>query len=162
MHLEDVFPSPSLFPSGNASYALALATHKVISNVVQAAQELVIPNVAPILDERGREYFNETRIRQAASRGATQKEEGQILERKNAVLKELSVIIGMLEGKRDKSGPFFEGKKISYADFCIVCYLAWFQRVERDTGFSGRRGGSGFMGCMFAFSRGARRGEDMG
>lgn len=133
IHLEEVFPSPSLFPSGNASYALALATHRVISNVVRAAQEFVVPSTALILDKRGREYFVETRSREFGKPLAEvrPKDEETVKVKEEAVLKELSVLVKMLKGKLGKEGPFLEGERISYGDFYIVSYLAWFQRVER-------------------------------
>ncbi|KIM95771.1 hypothetical protein OIDMADRAFT_106317 [Oidiodendron maius Zn] len=103
IHLEEVFPSPSLFPSGNASYALALSTHTVISN-------------------RGWEYFVETRSREFG------KPLAEVRPKDEETVKRLGEDA---EGKLGKEGPFLEGERISYGDFYIVSYLAWFQRVER-------------------------------
>ncbi|KAF4217500.1 hypothetical protein CNMCM8980_004891 [Aspergillus fumigatiaffinis] len=60
-HLDQHYPTPSLFPSGDASYALTIAVGKLITSAVNKARPLIIPNVAKFLDDKGREYFIKTR-----------------------------------------------------------------------------------------------------
>ncbi|RAK78719.1 putative glutathione S-transferase [Aspergillus fijiensis CBS 313.89] len=141
-HLEEAFPNtPSLFPSGDASYALALAVSKLMGAVWINAVPLVVPRVADFLDARGREYFIKTRSAQFGKPlSKVRPRDAREVERLiDAMKRDMAVIVMMLRGRRgnkenddnnDGGGPFFEGKTPGYADFLVVAVLAWFQRGD--------------------------------
>ncbi|KAL4798682.1 hypothetical protein BDV19DRAFT_376869 [Aspergillus venezuelensis] len=63
VHVERAFPTPSLFPSGAVSYALAVVVDSLMGNVVKKSIRLLIPPCERLQDSRAREYFVETRSR---------------------------------------------------------------------------------------------------
>ncbi|KAL4782040.1 hypothetical protein BJX76DRAFT_359290 [Aspergillus varians] len=128
-HLEEQFPERPLFPSGNASYALAVAVERIIGGVAFAVYTLVLPPVADILDPRGREFYRRTRSavfgKPFEEIGPTDKAEIQEMLTKAKM--EMAPIVQMLKGGNGKTGPFLEGDKPSYADFILEGYLFWFK-----------------------------------
>lgn len=138
LHLEAAFTAPqhpTIFPSGEASIALAIAVQKILSQVIVKGMNLVLPKIPAILDERGREYFERTRaewfgceVCDLAPKGDEEtKKAWEVLEG------ELLTLTEMLRGAsgRKKTGPFFEGEKPGYADFLVVAFLAWYERADR-------------------------------
>ncbi|KAL2008784.1 hypothetical protein VTN00DRAFT_6978 [Thermoascus crustaceus] len=139
LHLEEAFPAPtyaSIFPSGDASYSLAVAVDKIFSDVFKKAFPLVVAKVPGILDERGAKYFYETREKwfgkPLSELGPQSAEEVQAMWKEAE--KELEVLVKMLKGPdgKNKEGPFFEGEKASYADFLLLGFLAFFERVNGE------------------------------
>ena len=136
-HLDKFFPSPPLFPSGDASHALSVAVAKILSNVRQkcmsAPSMLVFPDVPDILDPRGKEYFIRTRSEMFGKPldELRPKNEGEVRVATEAAKKEFAVLAEMLKGSGQNTGPFFEGDKLGYADIFLVCYLAWFERADK-------------------------------
>ncbi|KAJ5970924.1 uncharacterized protein N7479_000842 [Penicillium vulpinum] len=135
MYLDKLYPSPPLFPSGDASYSLMVAVQKLLSLLSPSTRALIIPNVPYKLDERGREYFIRTR---SAAFGKPLSEvrptdEAELLALWQLVEKESETLIKMLKGRDGKKGPFFEGEKAGYADMILAGVLAWFQRFDPDT-----------------------------
>ncbi|KAL2002752.1 hypothetical protein VTN02DRAFT_6031 [Thermoascus thermophilus] len=139
LHLEEAFPAPtypSIFPSGDASYSLAVAVDRIFSDVFKKAFPLVAARVPGILDERGSKYFHETREKwfgkPLSEVGPQSAEEVEAMWTETE--KELQVLARMLEGPDGKArkGPFFEGDKASYADFLLLGFLAFFERVNRE------------------------------
>lgn len=133
LHLDRVFPSPPLFPSGDASYALYLAVGKILGTVTEQCFKLVMPAVADILDPRGKEYFIATRSEMFGmplSELAPKDAEG-IRAATEGAKRELTALANMLKGREGKTGPFFEGDKPGYADFAVVAWLAWFERANK-------------------------------
>ncbi|PYH94334.1 hypothetical protein BO71DRAFT_230542 [Aspergillus ellipticus CBS 707.79] len=132
MHLDNTFPSPPLFPSGDASYALLLAVTKITSLLEPAFRPMIVPRVAEHLDPRGREYFVETRSRalgKLLDQVRPRDEEG--LERLWRVLEsESAVLVGMLSGREGKKGPFFEGEVPGFADLLLACHLGFIERFD--------------------------------
>ncbi|OJJ86273.1 uncharacterized protein ASPGLDRAFT_24399 [Aspergillus glaucus CBS 516.65] len=119
MHLDKVFPSPPLFPSGDARYALLVAVGKIASLLEPGFRPLIVPRVADHLDPRGQKYFHETR---SAALGKplsevrpTDKESLDKLWK--LVETESAALIKMLKGTEGKKGPFFEGEEPGFADF---------------------------------------------
>ncbi|EAW09382.1 glutathione S-transferase family protein [Aspergillus clavatus NRRL 1] len=135
-HLEATFPTPPLFPSGDASYALALAVHKLISIAFSTARPLILPPVADFLDPRAQEYF--VRTRSAAFGQPLADVRPRDPERVRALtadtLKDLEIVVQMLRGWEGKksNGPFFEGETAGYADFIVVAFLAWAERADQE------------------------------
>lgn len=132
LHLDKVFPSPPLFPSGDASYALFVALGKVAGGMGPGIRQLVIPNVPQHLDPRGQEYFNRTR---EVSFGkplseVRPKDQAGLDEIWKTVEAESQTLVSMLKGRDGKKGPFFEGEKVGYADLMICCVLAFFERMD--------------------------------
>lgn len=134
LHLDAVFPSPPLFPSGDASFALMLAVTRVLGVVTEHLYPLVIPAVMEILDERGQEYFNRTRSELFGKPVAEMRPKDPESRRQTeeAALKEMGFIVRIVKGRPEKKGVFIEGEKPSYADFCLVSWLAWFERSDRQ------------------------------
>ncbi|GFF37547.1 probable glutathione S-transferase GSTU6 [Aspergillus udagawae] len=133
-HLDQHYPTPSLFPSGDASYALTIAVGKLLSAAVGKARPLIVPNVADILDDRGREYFIKTRSAWFGKplSEVRPRDPQQVKEATDELKKELEVLAQMLRGKVGKTGPFFEGDKPGYADFIVVSFLAWAERADKE------------------------------
>ncbi|GIC86727.1 glutathione S-transferase family protein [Aspergillus udagawae] len=133
-HLDQHYPTPSLFPSGDASYALTIAVGKLLSAAVGKARPLIVPNVADILDDRGREYFIKTRSAWFGKplSEVRPRDPQQVKEATDELKKELEVLAQMLRGKVGKTGPFFEGDKPGYADFIVVSFLAWAERSDKE------------------------------
>ncbi|KAJ5555294.1 hypothetical protein N7535_007733 [Penicillium sp. DV-2018c] len=135
MYLDKLYPSPPLFPSGDASYALLVAVQNFFAKSREVIVALVLPNVPGSLDERGAEYFNRTRAEWfgkplAEVRPTDEKE----VERLRQTLEtEFTPIIKMLKGKEGKKGPFLEGEKAGYADLVLGGMLGFFRRFEKET-----------------------------
>ncbi|CAI7678777.1 unnamed protein product [Penicillium pancosmium] len=132
LHLDKIFPSPPLFPSGDASYALFVALGKVAGGMGPGIHQLVVPNVPQHLDPRGQEYFNRTR---AVTFGkplseVRPKDQAGLDEIWKTVEAESQTLVNMLKGREGKKGPFFEGEKVGYADLMICCVLAFFERMD--------------------------------
>lgn len=134
VHLDRTFPGPSLFPSGDASYALTLSVGKHVSNAVLRSLVLVIPKVPEILDRRGREYFIKTRSAMFGKplselRPTDPDTVRAIVE---GIKRELETVAQMLRGLPGKTGPFFEGDQACYADLILMAFLAWTERIDKD------------------------------
>ncbi|OJJ45317.1 hypothetical protein ASPZODRAFT_70011 [Penicilliopsis zonata CBS 506.65] len=135
LHLDRVFPSPPLFPSGDASYALFLAVNKLVTVLAPAFRTMILPRVAEHLDPRGRRYFHETRSA-ALGKPLDQlrpTEQREIDELWKLAETESAVLLGMLKGREGiKKGPFFEGETAGYADLLVACQLAFIGRFDDE------------------------------
>lgn len=133
-HLDQTFPSPPLFPSRDASYALALAVDKLIASVTSRCFLLIVPPVAEFLDPRGREYFIKTRSAKFGKplSEVRPQEPDQVRAMINAAVAEMAPLAQMLRGRLGKNGPFLEGEMPGYADFLIVSFLAWVERGDKE------------------------------
>ncbi|KAJ5624296.1 hypothetical protein N7510_000605 [Penicillium lagena] len=133
VQLDKAFPSPPLFPSGDASYALSIAVEKAISGL-SPMRPLIIPRVAGHLDPRGKEYFIRTRSeafgKPLAEVRPTDQESIQALWK--ILEKESKFFVTLLKGREGKRGPFLEGEKPGYADMVLVCWIAFFHRFDLD------------------------------
>ena len=134
LHLDKVFPSPPLFPSGDASYAIFLALSKVAAGMSPGIRQLVIPNVPQYLDPRGQEYFNRTRaVVFGKPLTEVRPEDPEELDGIwKSVAAESETLIKMLKGREGKKGPFFEGEQPGYADLMFCCILAFFHRMDPE------------------------------
>ncbi|CAI7606716.1 unnamed protein product [Penicillium glandicola] len=133
MYIDQLYPSPPLFPSGDASYSLLVAVQKILALMSSSIRPLVIPNVPSGLDERGREYFIRTR-NEAWGKPLSEVRptgEAELLAMWEVIEKEAETLIKMLKGKDGKKGPFLEGERAGYADILIASMLAFFQRFDR-------------------------------
>ncbi|KAF9892838.1 hypothetical protein FE257_000427 [Aspergillus nanangensis] len=132
-HLDQTFPARPLFPSNNASYALALAVTELLHKVRDQCAPLVIPNVGDLLDPRGREYFVQTRSARFGKPLSEVRPRDPAVVRSvmDAARAEMRPIADMLRGRPGKKGPFFEGETPGYADFLVVAFLAWPERADR-------------------------------
>ncbi|KAE8351335.1 hypothetical protein BDV28DRAFT_137333 [Aspergillus coremiiformis] len=131
-HLDQTFPSPPLFPSGDASYALTLAVTKLLSNIITKGYHLLIPKTADLLDPRGQEYFIRTRseIFGKPLSEVYPKEDSERQQIMDATKAEMEPVAQMLKGRVGKKGPFFEGEKPGYADILVVSFLAWVEKCH--------------------------------
>ncbi|KKK15356.1 hypothetical protein ARAM_003556 [Aspergillus rambellii] len=134
IHLDDLYPSPPLFPSGNASYALALAVNKLMLVITSSVYHFVAPEVAHILDARGKEYFVRTRTEHFGKPLSEVRPTGvqEIQKMKENIAVDARPLLEMLQGKPGKSGPFFEGDRPGYADFICVSFLVWFNTADKE------------------------------
>ncbi|PGH35976.1 hypothetical protein GX50_01146 [[Emmonsia] crescens] len=143
LHLESTFPSPhypTIFPS-EGSYALALAVAKLVNVMIPATRRVLLPKIPAILDERGAEYFRQTRAEMFGKPLEEMALESEELGKAWVSLEaDLKVVAEMLkgnnnsgaEGKEKKKGPFFEGEQAGYADLVFAGFLTWYERGDRD------------------------------
>ncbi|PLB52642.1 hypothetical protein P170DRAFT_434355 [Aspergillus steynii IBT 23096] len=133
-HLDRTFPSPPLFPSRDASYALALAVDRLVASVTSRCFMLVIPRAAEFLDPRGREYFIKTRSARFGKplSEVRPQDADQVRAIINAAATEMAPLAQMLRGRLGKNGPFLEGERPGYADFLIVSFLVWIERCDKE------------------------------
>jgi glutathione S-transferase len=132
-HLDRIAPIPTLFPSGAASYALAVSVNRLITHVIAPGLRVLVPPVAEFLDHKGHEYFVRTRSVKFGTplgevRPADQESVRMMVD---AVKKEFATVVQMLRGRREdesqsqsqsanRTGPFFEGPQPGYADFIVL------------------------------------------
>lgn len=134
LHLDKAYPSPSLFPSGDVSYALTLAVGRIITLMMPAFKSLVMPRVPEKLDPRGRDYFIQTRSEWFGQPLAECRptDEASIKELHKLVETELGTLVQMLKGREGKKGPFFEGEKAGFADLMVACVLAFYELFDAE------------------------------
>lgn len=145
LHLDKTFPAPkypSIFPNGQASIALAIATEKLVHAAVAKFTKLLFSGVAAALDERGKVYFEQTRVPRFQARfpeldiqemsDLRPKTQEGIDAAVADTQKELVVLTVMLEGRGLNSGPFLEGDKPGYADLILASYFGWFERSNPE------------------------------
>ncbi|KAH8817497.1 hypothetical protein F5884DRAFT_897134 [Xylogone sp. PMI_703] len=138
LHLDKAFPERPVFPSGVASYVLALMIDKLLASVFKAGGSLLFPAVPGILDDRGREYFNITRGKRFNKPLSEMRPKTD--EAADAVREDIKVamqaILDVLKGRMRtnyKPGPFFEGPTPSYADFILVSFIGFIERIDEKT-----------------------------
>lgn len=99
-------------------------------------ETILYPGTAGILDERGSDYFERTRVpgfqkefphikHLADLKPMTKEEVDQIVEETK---KELAVFDGVLAAGGENKGIFLEGEKPGFADVMLAVYLAWMER----------------------------------
>lgn len=132
-HLDKVFPSRPLFPSGDASYALLIAVEKIASLIRPAISCRIIPRVPDSLDPRGAEYFHRTRaewygkpLSEVLPTGEKVDEMWELVEKQSKALVET------LRGRKGKKGPFFEGETPGYVDLFLACWVALLERFDKE------------------------------
>ena len=133
LHLDKTFPSPPLFPSGDASHALAIAVEKLVLCASGKGLFILLPKAINILDARGKDYFVSTRSRWFGKplQDLEITDPQEVEKTKDALKAELEVFFRMLAGREGKEGPFLEGKQAGYADFILVTFLSWSHRVDK-------------------------------
>jgi glutathione S-transferase len=134
MHLDNVFPSPPLFPSGDASYALVVAVGKLVSLLEPGFRPFIIPRVADHLDPRGQEYFHKTRSAALEKPlSEVRPTDPESLDKLWKLIETESVpLTEMLKGREGKKGPFFEGEKPGFADLLYASELAFIGRFDKE------------------------------
>ncbi|EER25248.1 hypothetical protein CPC735_018520 [Coccidioides posadasii C735 delta SOWgp] len=137
LHLESAFPAPeypSLFPTP-ASYPLAMAVLKLMTEIMAKQSPIGLPKVPAYLDPRGQEYFNRTRAQLFGKPLPELAARDDELERVwEAVTEILSTLGTMLRGEpgKQKTGPFFEGDKAGYADLLVAAFMVWYLRNDKN------------------------------
>ncbi|KAL4789724.1 putative glutathione S-transferase [Aspergillus venezuelensis] len=133
LHLDEQCPEKTLFPSGDASYALAIAVEKIMYDVSFTGVTLIMTAITDKLDPRGREFYTETRtVRFGKPLSEVRPtDEGEIREIVERMKRTIKPIVKMLKGKGEKRGPFFEGETPGYADLVLTSFLAWYWVVEQ-------------------------------
>ncbi|KAL4926994.1 glutathione S-transferase family protein [Aspergillus undulatus] len=131
-HLDEQFPERPLFPSGDASYALAVAADRIMHDVAVVGYGLLFTAITDHLDPRGREYFIRTRAemfgKPVAEMRPTDEERVKLIEK---MKEEMKPVVDILKGRDGKKGPFLEGQTLGYADLVVQSYLTWFKIVEK-------------------------------
>ncbi|KAJ5092317.1 hypothetical protein NUU61_007187 [Penicillium alfredii] len=134
LHLDKVYPSPPLFPSGDASYALFVAVSRFLTLLEPGFRPFVVPRVPDHLDPRGSKYFHETRA-VALGKPLSQvrpTDQATIESKWELVESETVPLLKMLKGRDCKKGPFFEGEHAGYADLLLATALAFIQRFDTE------------------------------
>ncbi|KAM5444168.1 hypothetical protein MferCBS31731_000685 [Microsporum ferrugineum] len=140
VHLETIFPPDagykSIFPHGQASYALAVAVLKVFRSIFVPAVRFCLPAVPRYLDERSREYFYRTRKEMLGMTIEEFEAKGEALEEAWKSLEtEIGVLVKMLKGRpgpKRNRGPFFEGEHPGYADMVLLGFMGWFAKNSKN------------------------------
>ncbi|KAL6233629.1 hypothetical protein BDW75DRAFT_184924 [Aspergillus navahoensis] len=143
LHLEEIYPPqeyPSIFPSGDASYALAVAVNELMRNMVFAGYALTAPRIADILDSpRGREYYIQTRsapdMLGKPLLEIRPTDEAQVRKMVEEMKRKMGPIVQMLRkpGLEEKNGgPFFEGERPGLADFVFEAFMIWVKVADED------------------------------
>lgn len=149
---------PRLFPD-HQSLEKSDQVQSIITRLMPIARRLVIPSVPKILDDRGREYFIDTRKKwfNVASleqlRPQFQEEEDQLWQEMEAILQPVIHTLRqsplqegpMLDdrlGNDDQDQPYADssrsgcylsgGSEPIYADFILMAFLAWTARVDTN------------------------------
>lgn len=132
LHLDKVFPSNPLFPSGDASYALMLAVERISSGAAPAFRSMILPRVPEKLDPRGKEYFIRTRSEWFGKPLAETlpTDEAEVKKLHELVETEMKTILEMLKVREGKKGPFFEGENAGYVDLMLAGRLAFIERFD--------------------------------
>lgn len=133
-HLDKLYPSPPLFPSGDSTLALLEIVDKIMGGMAPALRQLLPPKVPDKLDQRGREYFIRTRT-QAFGKPLSDllpTDEKTLRDLWSLIESQMNMIILMLKSRLGSTGPFFEGNTPSYADLFLVSNLAAFHNDDHD------------------------------
>lgn len=136
--LDRVHPTPSL----NIDEPINAKVRDLVTALSNPLRPFVIPKVPTILNSQSANYFLETRevrfgkpLARVLAEDATER----CWEEAGVAATEIARLL-----KIDTSGPFFLGNEVSYADFILVSYLTFLERVDRgvfgrvlqfDTGF---------------------------
>ncbi|KAJ5116548.1 Glutathione S-transferase-like protein ustS [Penicillium angulare] len=111
-HLDKLYPSPPLFPSGDSSLALVETVNKTMGGMAPALRQIVPPKSfgKPLSDMHPTD-------------------EKTLQELWDLIESQMSTILNML---KSRPGPFFEGASASYADIVLVSSLAAFHNDDRE------------------------------
>lgn len=132
-HLDKTFPTPPLFPSGQASYTLAVAVENIMLRAAGKGLFLLLPKAANVLDQRAKGYFLRTRSEWFGKPLLDLEitDEDGIRTALDAMKGELEIFLRMLTDRLGEArGPFLEGEQPGYADFILVTFLSWGHRVD--------------------------------
>ncbi|KAJ3017406.1 UNVERIFIED_CONTAM: hypothetical protein HDU68_011698 [Siphonaria sp. JEL0065] len=122
-YLNATYPSPSIFPSHGGLSVSLLVQNILNTRLYSHAIKLIVPKVPNILDERGVEYFQRTRL---ARFGVPLNELCPDPEAEwKGIEKEIRLLSDLLVANQAE-GPFFTGSVPCYGDFCFVGFLVWF------------------------------------
>lgn len=133
LHLDKAFPSPPLFPSGDASYAVFVAVANIMTRIDPGIRPSIVPHVPSHLDPRGQQYFIETRTKAFGKPLADvlPKDQETLDKLWNIIETEAAPLIKMLQGKEGKKGPFFEGETAGFADLWVAAHLAFIDHFNK-------------------------------
>lgn len=137
-HLEDLFPTPTLFPEVEGStraetIELAKQAEKLFGKALGfrggRGGVIVIPRIPEILDPRGREYFIRTR-NEGHPKGIPLEKWGSEDPEDDwkAFEAALEPVAELLQAR---GGPFLLGETFSYGDAIIVAQLVWFKSADQ-------------------------------
>lgn len=144
-HLDSIYPDRPVFPKidlpgfENAMNCLMLGAANGLRGAWVTGYDIVVPTIADILDDRGAEYFDETRTE--PERGPENARPRQWLAGKDfekecwkPFEKSLTQLAKLLRGSDDhpNPGPFFLGNQVCYADFTVAAFLAWFKAGNEE------------------------------
>ncbi|KAL3459574.1 hypothetical protein BJX64DRAFT_279091 [Aspergillus heterothallicus] len=137
LHLDEHFPDPPLFPSGEEgrSYALFRDVERITGAMEKGYRPFIVPRVAENLDPRGRAYFEETRaaaLGMVLARVRPDPRDTERIDELWAIIEsEALALIGMLRRGRGASA-FFEGARIGFADILVACHMAFIGRFDEE------------------------------
>ncbi|KAL5429153.1 hypothetical protein PMIN04_000395 [Paraphaeosphaeria minitans] len=124
--LEQLYPTPSL----NIKEPITAQVRDLVTALSSPLRPFVIPKVPTILNPRSASYFLETRevrFGKPLSRVLAEDATRKCWEEAGKAATELGRLL-----RKDASGPFFLGAKVSYADFIFVAFLKFLGRVDGE------------------------------
>ncbi|KAF2447686.1 hypothetical protein P171DRAFT_408053 [Karstenula rhodostoma CBS 690.94] len=124
--IEQLHPTPSL----HLNDPVNVQVRDLVTSLSNPLRPFIIPKVPAILNPRSASYFLETRevrFGKPLSRVFAEDATERCWEEAGFAATELAKLL-----KVDASGPFFLGKKVSYADFILVAYFKFLERVDRE------------------------------
>lgn len=122
-YLEESVPSPTIFPGG-------IAAHEKFQDYVRSDLQpnvlmWLLPQIPPILDERGAEYFRRTREKTFGC-SLEEKSKGGDAEWLPILRRGMTPIFHALKG----SGAYILGQEFGYADCYILSLCQWIERAD--------------------------------
>jgi glutathione S-transferase len=124
--IERLHPIPSLCLDDPVN----VKVRDLVASVSDSLRPFVIPKVPVILNPRSANYFVETRegrFGKPLSRVLTEDATETCWEEARVLAIEVAKLLRV-----HASGPFFLGEKVSYADFILVAYLKFLERVDSE------------------------------
>lgn len=124
--LEQLHPTPSL----HLDEPVNVQVRDLVISLSEPLRPFVIPKVPAILNPRSASYFLETRevrFGKPLSRVLAEDATERCWEEAGVAARGIAKLL-----RKDASGPFFLGKKVSYADFIFVAYLRFLERVDGE------------------------------
>lgn len=123
--VEKRYPKPSVYLDSE----ILLKLESIMPDLMGALQPMYLPNVVKrLLNEASQPYWNETRTKRAGMPlDQFEREKGgqQMWDKTKPHLDKVTAML-----KQDTAGPFFEGDKITYADFVWGGLLIFIQRID--------------------------------
>lgn len=134
LHIDEVFPSPPLFPNGQESDGVLVTVQNIMREIERGIRPLIVPRVMNHLDPRGQAYFHETRSKALGKPlSEVRPTDTESLDALWNIIEGGSLkMIALLKEKEGKKGPFFESGTAGYMDLIYAAQLAFIERFDKE------------------------------